>query len=147
MDASQDDKHVPEVIKVENDDTLATAQPDDETTEPRVAVIGSGADYIPEKKSSRHRGAALGALLPYVLTLGALTGNSPFDKFGGGIGPKIKEALKQRKCALPECEEHFTPSRVSETCCSKEHFFILRDMQKLKAKIHQPKKKHKRKRK
>lgn len=74
-------------------------------------------------------------LLPYLAAamMGPSPMNSPFD-----INPK--EVLKTRKCVLPECDIYFIPKRSSETCCSKEHFFILRNIQKEKNKIHRSKK-------
>jgi len=105
----------------------------------RVATIGGG------------RGGIMGtnAMRSFIPMLAMATmmmepmGHNPY----AGLGSRMSEPLRERKCALPECDVHFTPAIRSEICCSKEHFIILRDTQKLKAKIHQPKKKKKNKRK
>lgn len=150
MDVIRDDK-MPEIIKVDNNDDEDSSEPymPDEGTSDKVALVGPTGGHPVMPPFSR-AGGALGLLFPYMMVGMMLGGgrNSPFGGFGfGGGGNRIPETLSTRKCALPECDVHFTPERKAETCCSKEHFIILRDMQKLKDKIHTIKKKNKYKRK
>jgi len=138
MEASEDKKL--EVIKVSND-TGGTAHPKEGgDTATNNCNKGFGFD-----SKSRYNNI-LNILLPYVLMseLFLNGSNSPFD-MSGSNSKCVPETLKSRKCALPECDVHFVPSRASEICCTKEHFLILRDRQKLRIKSFQ-KKKHKHKR-
>ena len=125
---------MPEIIKVENDER--------QKQEDKVAVVGSGRNKF--SASPFYRSSGLGIFILMASMFGNELGGS--SSFGMAQRMGIPEKLEPRKCALPECDIHFTPERRSEICCEKAHFIILRDMQKLKAKIHQPKKKNKRKR-
>ena len=121
-------------------------------SENKLEVIKTGGNASPtlneicaakEKNHVKKSETGRSILLPYLAV--AMTGpeliNSPFGLPDGQLYKK-DEILKTRKCILPECDIYFTPKRSSETCCSKEHFFILRNIQKEKNKIH---KKNKRK--
>ena len=93
------------------------------------------------------RSSALGSILPYVMAAGMLSGGMP-SPFAGGGRKVIRETLKPRKCALPDCDTHFTPDRFSEICCSTDHFLLLKEKQKIERRIQENKnKKNKKKRK
>ncbi len=90
-----------------------------DNTNSRVATVGLGTSQI-------------GSFMPLLAMTAMML--QPHGMYGGnpfaGTGMRIREPLRTRECALTGCDTHFTPVKSSEICCSKEHFFILRDKQK-----------------
>ena len=84
----------------------------------RVATLGMGTDYV--RSFMPLLAMASMMLEPYGI----------FENSFAGAGARFRELLRVRKCALTECDIHFTPAKSSETCCSKDHFFILKKRQK-----------------
>jgi len=103
---------------------ICSAKERNSNTKSRVATVGIG--------TSQMR-----SFMPLLAMATMMLEPTPYGMLGNpfaGIGRRMREPLRERKCTLPECDIHFTPSKSSETCCSKEHFFILRDRQKKESK-------------
>jgi len=49
--------------------------------------------------------------------------------FGEAIIAK-ERSRELKKCVLPGCDVMFLPEKDSQCCCTKEHFFELRKLQK-----------------
>lgn len=119
---SDESGSVPAVIDEEDNsiNEICSVKEKYNNTHSRVATVGMGTNAMRSFMPMLVMASMMLEPTPYGIP------SNPYD----GAGRRMREPLRERKCVLSECDIHFTPIKSSETCCSKEHFFILRDNQK-----------------